>query len=71
VLDFRHSPDCAIGGLVTLELALPGFSRPIRAAARSVRSVFGRLQAFEFMIIGRDDRLSIAEFLDRVRSSKA
>ncbi len=70
VLDFRHSPECSFDGLVTLELAVPGLVHPIRTAARLVRSV-GRLLAFEFMIIGRDDRLSLAEYLDRARGTKS
>ncbi len=70
VLDFRHAPECTFAGLVTLELALPGLAHPIRTAARLVRSV-GRRLAFEFMIIGRDERLSLAEYLDRVQSAKS
>jgi hypothetical protein len=70
VLDFRHAPECSFDGLVTLELALPGLAHPIRTAARLVRSV-GKLEAFEFMIIGRDDRLSLAEYIDRVRGAKS
>lgn len=70
LLDFRHAPECSFDGLATLELALPGLARPIRTAARRVRSV-GKLVAFEFMIIGRDDRLSIAEYIDRVRGTKS
>ena len=65
LLDFRYSEPCAFDGLVTLELAVPALSRPIRCAARVARYV-GRLQAFEFMIIGRDDRLNLAEYIDRV-----
>jgi hypothetical protein len=70
VLDFRHAPQCSFDGLVTLELAVPGLAHAIRTAARLVRSV-GKLEAFEFMIIGRDDRLSIAEYIDRVRGAKS
>jgi hypothetical protein len=70
VLDFRHSTPCSFDGLVTLDLMLPGLARPIRAAARLARNV-RKLVAFEFMIIGRDDRLSIAEYIDRVRSAKS
>ena len=69
VLDFRHSEECAKEGLVTLELYVPGRQRPIRTAARFVRNV-GKLFAFEFMIIGRDERLSIAEHIDRVRAAR-
>lgn len=65
LVDFRYSEPCAFDGLVTLELAVPGLGKPIRCAARLARYV-GRLQAFEFMIIGRDDRLSLAEYIDRV-----
>src|SRR4051812_18740807 len=65
LVDFRPSEACAFDGLVTLELAVPALPKPIRCAARLVRDV-GRLQAFEFMIIGRDDRLSLAEYIDRV-----
>lgn len=65
LVDFRHSETCDFDGLVTLELAVPALPRPIRCAARLARHV-GRLEAFEFMIIGRDDRLSLAEYIDRV-----
>ncbi len=65
LVDFRHSESCEFDGLVTLELAVPALPRPIRCAARLARHV-GRLEAFEFMIIGRDDRLSLAEYIDRV-----
>ena len=65
LVDFRYSEPCAFDGLVTLELAVPALPKPIRCAARLARYV-GRLQAFEFMIIGRDDRLSLAEYIDRV-----
>ncbi|HTQ05599.1 MAG TPA: hypothetical protein VMI54_17170 [Polyangiaceae bacterium] len=65
LVDFRHSEACDFDGLVTLELAVPALPRPIRCAARLARHV-GRLEAFEFMIIGRDDRLSLAEYIDRV-----
>jgi len=65
LVDFRYSEPCAFDGLVTLELAVPALPKPIRCAARFARYV-GRLQAFEFMIIGRDDRLSLAEYIDRV-----
>jgi hypothetical protein len=64
LVDFRYSEPCAFDGLVTLELAVPALSKPIRCAARLARYV-GRLQAFEFMIIGRDDRLNLAEYIDR------
>ena len=69
VLDFRHSEPCSFDGLVTLDLMLPGLAHPIHAAARLARNV-RKLAAFEFMIIGRDDRLSIAEYLDRLQSAK-
>lgn len=65
LVDFRYSEPCAFDGLVTLELAVPALPKPIRCAARFARYA-GRLQAFEFMIIGRDDRLSLAEYIDRV-----
>jgi hypothetical protein len=66
LVDFRHSEaGDDFDGLVTLELAVPALPRPIRCAARLARHV-GRLYAFEFMIIGRDDRLSLAEYIDRV-----
>jgi len=66
LVDFRHSEAADdLDGLVTLELAVPALPRPIRCAARLARHV-GRLRAFEFMIIGRDDRLSLAEYIDRV-----
>ena len=65
LVDFRHSELADFDGLVTLELAVPALPRPIRCAARLARHV-GRLEAFEFMIIGRDDRLSLAEYIDRV-----
>jgi len=70
VLDFRHAEACTFDGLVTLELMVPGLPRPIRAAARLARGV-RKLHAFEFMIIGRDDRLSLAEYLDRVHTQKS
>jgi hypothetical protein len=69
VLDFRHSEECSTDGLVTLELFVPGQSRPIRTAARFVRRV-GKLLAFEFVVIGRDDRLSLAEHIDRVHAAR-
>jgi hypothetical protein len=65
LLDFRFAEPCAFDGLVTLELAVPALPKPIRCAARFARDA-GRLQAFEFMIIGRDDRLNLAEYIDRV-----
>lgn len=66
LLDFRYTAGCPVtGGLVTLELAVPGLPRPLRTAARIVREV-GKLVAFEFMIIGRDDRLTLAEHIDRI-----
>lgn len=65
LVDFRHSEAADFDGLVTLELAVPALPRPIRCAARLARHV-GRLRAFEFMIIGRDDRLNLAEYIDRV-----
>jgi hypothetical protein len=69
VLDFRHSEECATEGLVTLELFVPGQSRPIRTAARFARRV-GKLLAFEFMVIGRDERLSLAEHIDSVEAAR-
>jgi hypothetical protein len=69
VLDFRHSEECSTDGLVTLELFVPGQSRPIRTAARFVRRV-GKLLAFEFVVIGRDERLSLAEHIDRVHAAR-
>ncbi len=70
VLDFRHSEEWGTDdGLSTLELFVPGQARPIRAAARFVRRV-GRLVAFEFMIIGRDERLSLAEHIDHVHAAR-
>lgn len=65
LLDFRHTGPCPRDGLVTLELAVPGLRQPIRCAARFARQV-GAREAFEFMIIGRDERLSLAEYIDRV-----
>jgi hypothetical protein len=66
LVDFRHSEAADdFDGLVTLELAVPALPRPIRCAARLARHV-GRLRAFEFMIIGRDERLNLAEYIDRV-----
>lgn len=65
LLDFRHAEACDIDGLLTLELAVPGLIRPIRTAARRVRAV-GKLSAFEFLAISRDDRLTLAEHIDRV-----
>lgn len=69
VLDFRHSEECSTDGLVTLELCVPGEARPIRTAARLARRV-GKLLAFEFMVIGRDERLSLAEHIDRVQAAR-
>jgi hypothetical protein len=69
VLDFRHSEECSTDGLVTLDLCVPGEPRPIRTAARFARRV-GKLMAFEFMVIGRDERLSLAEHIDRVQSAR-
>ncbi|HEX5101355.1 MAG TPA: PilZ domain-containing protein [Polyangiaceae bacterium] len=69
VLDFRHSEECSTDGLVTLELFVPGHSKPIRTAARFVRRV-GKLLAFEFVVIGRDERLSLAEHIDRVHAAR-
>ncbi len=69
VLDFRHSEECRTDGLVTLELLVPGKPRPIRTAARFARRV-GWLLAFEFMIIARDERLSLAEHIDRVQAAR-
>jgi hypothetical protein len=69
VLDFRHSEECSTDGLVTLELFVPGQPRPIRTAARFVRRV-GKLLAFEFVVIGRDERLSLAEHIDRVHAAR-
>ena len=69
VLDFRHSEECSTDGLVTLELLVPGQQRPIRTAARFVRRV-GKLLAFEFVVIGRDERLSLAEHIDRVQAAR-
>lgn len=69
VLDFRHSEECSTDSLVTLELCVPGESRPIRTAARFARRV-GKLLAFEFMVIGRDERLSLAEHIDRVQAAR-
>jgi hypothetical protein len=65
LLDFRYADACDIEGLLTFELAVPGLIRPIRTAARRVRSV-GKLLAFEFLAISRDDRLTLAEHIDRV-----
>ena len=65
LLDFRHAEACDIDGLLTLELSIPGLIRPIRTAARRVRFV-GKLAAFEFLAISRDDRLTLAEHIDRV-----
>jgi len=69
VLDFRHSEECSTEGLVTLELFVPGQPRPIRTAARFARRI-GKLLAFEFMIIGRDERLSLAEHIDHVHAGR-
>ena len=66
LLDFRHAEACDIDGLLTLELAVPGLIRPIRTAARRVRQV-GKQSAFEFLAISRDDRLTLAEHIDRVQ----
>jgi len=69
VLDFRHSEECSTEGLVPLELRVPGQPRPIRTAARFARRI-GKLLAFEFMIIGRDERLSLAEHIDHVHAGR-
>jgi hypothetical protein len=65
VLDVRHVELGAIDRNFTLELAVPGLRRPIRCVARLVRRV-GKLAAFEFLVIGRDERLTLAEHIDRV-----
>jgi hypothetical protein len=69
VLDFRHTEECGTDGLVTLELFVPGRTRPIRTAARFARRV-GKLFAFEFIVIGRDERLTLAEHIDRVLAAR-
>jgi hypothetical protein len=69
LLDFRHSEGCDIDGLLTLELAVPGLIRPVLTAARRVRPV-GKLSAFEFLAISRDDRLTLAEHIDRVMRTR-
>jgi len=66
LLDLRHAEPCDIDGLLTLELVVPGLVRPVHTAARRVRTV-GKLSAFEFLAISRDDRLTLAEHIDRVQ----
>ncbi|HEY3500657.1 MAG TPA: PilZ domain-containing protein [Polyangiaceae bacterium] len=65
VLDVRHIELGDIDHNFTIELAVPGLRRPIRCIARLVRR-FGKLAAFEFLVIGRDERLTLAEHIDRV-----
>ena len=65
VLDLRHLELGALDHNVTLELAVPGLRRPIRCIARLARRL-GKLAAFEFLVIGRDERLTLAEHIDRV-----
>jgi len=65
VLDVRNVELGELNRSYTLELAVPGLRRPIRCVARLVRRV-AKLAAFEFMIIGRDERLTLAEHIDRV-----
>jgi hypothetical protein len=65
VLDLRHVEFDELDRNVTLELAVPGLRRPIRCISRLARRV-GKLAAFEFLVIGRDERLTLAEHIDRV-----
>jgi hypothetical protein len=65
VLDVRQLELGEVDRNFTLELAVPGLRRPIRCVARLVRRS-GKLAAFEFLVIGRDERLTLAEHIDRV-----
>jgi len=65
VLDLRFLYDLNVDRLMQLDLAVPGFARPIHAVARPVRKV-GRLLACEFLSIREVDRLTLAEHLDRL-----
>jgi len=65
VLDVRNVELGEVDRNFTLELAVPGLRRPIRCVARLVRRL-GKLAAFEFLVIGRDERLTLAEHIDRV-----
>ncbi len=50
-----------------LDLFVPGSSSPIQATVRPVRAI-GVLEAFELVEIGEVDRLTLAEYLDQLRS---
>ena len=68
VLDVRNVELGETDRNFTIELAVPGLRRPVRSVARFVRRV-GKLAAFEFLVIGRDERLTLAEHIDRVGRS--
>ena len=53
------------GQLFGLDLFVPGASSTVRAAMRSVRTTEG-FSAFEFVEINAVDRLTLAEYLDRL-----
>jgi len=53
------------GKLFGLDLFIPGEDSTVRAAMRSVREIDG-LNAFEFVEISSVDRLTLAEYLDRL-----
>jgi PilZ domain len=65
LLDLRHAERRLLLGMQQLELAVPGVPRPIRVVARPVREV-GRLRAFEFLSIDPVDRLTLAEYIDKL-----
>lgn len=50
-----------------LDLFVPGSPSPLRATVRPVRAI-GVLEAFELVEIGEVDRLTLAEYLDRLRA---
>jgi hypothetical protein len=50
-----------------LDLFVPGSPSPIQATVRPVRAI-GILEAFELVAIGEVDRLTLAEYLDQLRT---
>ena len=65
VLDMRFLEGINLDRLMQLDLAVPGFARPIHVVARPVRKV-GRNLAYEFLSIKEVDQLTLAEHLDRL-----
>jgi hypothetical protein len=52
-----------------LDLFLPGSPAPLHATVRPARAI-GVLEAFELLEISAIDRLTLAEYLDRIRTSR-